>query len=320
MIDISIVICTYDRAESLRETLESILALKMDTTISHEVVVVDNNSKDHTKQIVENFQKISRAPVRYSFEPRQGVAFARNTGIRDSMGHIIAYLDDDVVIDPGWLTGLYQCFTQTQADAVGGRIARRWDCDKPDWYSEELGGCLISQELGLERKPWTDHRRHMVTANMAFKRSVFERFGTFQENLGRRGNSLLGGEDRELYQRLVKSQGIVMYEPLALAYHKVEKERLNQPYFRQWFFQIGQTLGHEMSFKVTIAPVWVWNNALKALLRHLSGKFLPGKNPAERFAGEIWLLYHHGIISERFAHWLPFGWGNKACAFHISKW
>ena len=98
MVNVSIVICTYNRAESLRETLGSLHAQKTDR-VKAEILVVDNNSGDPTRQVVQDFSKMSRWPVIYLFEGQQGLSYARNTGIRHAKGPVMAFLDDDVVVD-----------------------------------------------------------------------------------------------------------------------------------------------------------------------------------------------------------------------------
>ncbi len=318
MPDVSVVICTYNRAESLRDTLDSLLVQRGADALSYEVVVVDNNSRDMTRDVAESYAK-NHPRIRYAFEGRQGVAFARNTGIKESKGEIIAYLDDDVIADPDWLAGLWKCFTEEKdAVSVGGRVARKWNCEKPVWYSEELGGCLISQEFGSARKEWKSSK-HMVTANMAFRRVAFERFGTFRTELGRRGESLVGGEDSEFYHRLVKNEAKVFYEPRALVYHKVEEDRLTREYMRRWFYEIGCTIGHEMKKtpvqNFAIAPLWVWKQMLVCMMRYLKAHLLPGQSEAGRFASETWLLHQFGIFRERFAHWILAGCMPGLCIF-----
>ena len=319
MVDVSVVICTYNRAESLRETLESLASQDVKHQLSYEIIVVDNNSKDNTRQMVEEFQTRNGHAVQYVFEKKQGVSYARNTGIRCAKGEIIAYLDDDVIADSYWLEAMWTCFQETKADAVGSKVLRKWNSDQPNWYSEEIGGCLISQDLGPKRVKCSSKRQHLVGASIAFRKDVFERCGIFREELGRRGDELVGGEDSELYKRLLKENQLVMYEPNAVVHHKIEPERLTKIYFKRWFWDVGRTLGHELEWKwhfvITIAPLWLWKQALSAIFRFLKVEFYPPSTSSERFAAEVWVLHYWGMITERFFHWLPFKLGRKKCAF-----
>lgn len=321
LLDLSIVICTYNRAQSLRETLESLRNQVVPKGVEYEVLVVDNNSVDETKQTVErvNFSGARKIEIRYFFEPRQGVAYARNRGIANAKGEIIAFLDDDVLADEGWIDALWQCFQETDAVAVAGRVERLWQCEQPSWLTEEISAPLIKQDLGTARTRWEHRNRHMVGANVGFRRSVFEKVGLFRKELGRKGDRLIGGEDREIFQRLFERGIPIYYEPKALVFHKVEKERVSQGYMRRWFWEVGKTLGHQIDWKahyaLTIAPLWVWKNVISALFRWIRARWTRMAPEAERFASEMWVRHHTGIFLERFFHWLPFGWGRQECVF-----
>ena len=322
MPEVSVIIATYNRAQSLWQTLTSLMVQKgMDC--SYEILVVDNHSMDDTRAVAESFQKKNPQLIRYVFEPRQGVAYARNAGVANAQGRILAFVDDDVVVSDHWLRALWKCFQETGACAVGGKIERKWDCEPPAWYSEEVGGCLIHQDFGSSRRRWNSESQHMVTANLAFRRDAFEKFGVFREELGRRGEELVGGEDREFYQRLVKAGALVMYEPEALVWHRVEAARLTKEYLRNWFWNVGRTLGHEIQGRwyhaFFIAPVWVWKEWLRSLLRWAKARISSCDQIAERFASEIWLRHYGGILRERFVHGLPGVFGRKACAFTERK-
>lgn len=310
---ISVIICTYNRAKSLHQTLEAVCAQKL-TAGNAEIIVVDNNSKDDTKKVVESWISKSAWPLTYLFEGKQGLSYARNTGIRNAKGEFLAFIDDDVIPEKNWLEGLRQCFAETDADVIGGRIEMLWQCERPDWFSDEITGPIISQNLGAARKKWENPKQPMIGANMGFKSELFKRFGGFREDLGRKGNLLIGGEDREIFDRLWNGGCKIYYEPSAMIWHKVEEDRLNQGYFRRWFYDIGRTLGHEIPWKwhhrLTFAPLWAWRKWGKCLARVLMNRKASEKT---RFSAEVWLRYHQGLLHEKFVHWLP---GNSAgCVF-----
>ncbi|MDP3921347.1 MAG: glycosyltransferase [Candidatus Omnitrophota bacterium] len=321
--EFSIVVCTYNRAESLRECLASIVADSGFDELVCDVVVVDNNSKDHTRVVVESFQKATGPAIRYVFEARQGVAHARNAGIRAAEGSIVVSLDDDVIVTEGWLAGYRRCFEETDADVVGGKIDRLWRCEVPEWYSEDLGGCLINQNFGQARMRCDSPRRHLVTAALAVRKKAFELYGDFNVDLGRRGDSLIGGEDREFYQRVLAKSGAIYYEPASLVMHIVEKDRLTKEYMRRWFRDVGITLGHELAAGrqrcVTIAPVWVWKRLLFSFIRFHRAHLNIHETEANRFASEMWLGHYAAMVKETFIHWLPFGFGKNWCVFTQNK-
>ncbi len=101
MSKLSIVVCTYNRAESLLDTIDSLVRQRLAPGSSFEVVVIDNNSKDGTRAAVESFKK-SPWPVRYFFEAQQGLGYARNRGLREAQGDFILFIDDDAMAEETW--------------------------------------------------------------------------------------------------------------------------------------------------------------------------------------------------------------------------
>ncbi|HTL48431.1 MAG TPA: glycosyltransferase [Verrucomicrobiae bacterium] len=321
MKSLSLILCTYNRAESLRETLETLRAQEIPGTVAVEVVIVNNNSKDNTAEVA---QKFTASPglfkAKYVFEAKQGLSHARNSGIEASTGEVLAFLDDDVLVDPLWVKGICSCFQETDCDAMGGRIEMKWMCARPDWLTDDLKAPLISQDLGPVRKAWKAGDRTYLGANMAFRRRVFEKCGNFRVDLGRKGNSLIGGEDREFFERIAAAGFKILYDPAAVVHHRVEPERLTRDFFRKWYRDIGRTFGHTAAWRwhhaFTIAPAWIWKEVLGALARFTKVRLTPGSSDIDRFRSEIWLLHHGGAFKERFVHWLPFGTGKKLCPFY----
>src|SRR5208283_4457645 len=103
---ISVILCTYNRASILISALESIVAQTLPESVEWEVLVVDNNSCDQTREVVEDFCRRYPRRFRYVFEPNQGLSHARNSGIREALGEVLAFMDDDVTVEPGWLDNL----------------------------------------------------------------------------------------------------------------------------------------------------------------------------------------------------------------------
>lgn len=314
MVDVSVVVCTYNRAESLRDTIQSLTNQKVGN-YTYEIIVVDNNSKDETKQVAQSFN----GKAKYLFEPKQGLSYARNTGIKASKGEVIAFTDDDVIADSEWIQSIWRCYQETRAAAIAGKIVRLWNCDRPVWLTDEISGPLIVQDLGPFRKRWDSESRHMVGANMAFHRSVFEKYGLFLEELGRRGDQLIGGEDREIFKRLFQDNAPIFYEPEAIVHHKVEKERLSKDYMKRWFSDIGKTLGHgferKKSYVITIVPLWLWKKLISAYFHYFMINVKPDALDSQCFSSEIWARHYSAMFYESFLHWLPFSWGQKQCVF-----
>lgn len=240
--DISLVLCTYNRCQSLSKALDSIAAQILPASARWEVVVVDNNSRDATRMVVVDYAGRFSGRFRYVLESQQGLSRARNRGIREAKGQIIAFIDDDVVADPGWLQALTASLADGQWAGVGGRILPPEDFQPPDWMpvggNFDLGGTLALFDHGdlpgdLKRAPFG--------TNMAFRRETFEKHGGFRVDLGRCGNSLLSGEDTEFGERLIRAGERMRYEPDAVVHHPVPEERLHKKYFETWWFDFGRT-------------------------------------------------------------------------------
>jgi glycosyltransferase involved in cell wall biosynthesis len=250
--NVTVILCTYNRCQSLAKALESVLASDVPESVSWEVVVADNNSRDETRAVAEEF--ISRYPgrVRYIFEPRQGKSHALNSGIRESKASVLAFMDDDVTVDLRWLKNLTQPLLDNDCVGTAGRILLG-DFVPPSWLAirgpHDLGGSLVQFDLGeeqivLERAPFG--------ASMAFQKSLFEKFGGFRTDLGRSGKSLIGNEDTEFGMRLITAGLRLLYVPSAIVYHPVFEERLTKKYFRSYWYGLGRSLvrerGEQFSF------------------------------------------------------------------------
>ena len=236
---ISAVVCTYNRCESLRDTLRSLLAQALGEGVSLEVIVVDNNSADRTRQVVESFARASHWPVRYVFESRQGKSHALNRGIQAAQGDLIAFTDDDVLVEPSWVQALAEALLTHHADCVGGKILLRWSQPPPAWLLQHglLGG------LGfLDRGPHPivaeePNEGFLHGANIAFRKEIFAELGGFRTDLGRIGKKRMAGEETEMLRRLFKAGKRVVYTPDAVVHHYVPPEHMRKSHMCRMRFR-----------------------------------------------------------------------------------
>lgn len=239
---ISVVLCTFNRCLSLPKALDSLAAQTLSEDVSWEAIIVDNNSSDETRALSEQYCHRYPGRFRYAFEPQQGLSRARNAGIRHARGEIIAFIDDDVIADPEWLQNLTASLLHGQWAGAGGRILPPSDFSPPKWLTlggeMDLGGTLALFDLG--EKPG-ELKRAPYGTNMAFRASMFKKYGMFRVDLGRCGQSLLSGEDTEFGKRLMMAGEQLRYEPAAVVYHPVPVERLSEKHFRSWWFAFGRT-------------------------------------------------------------------------------
>lgn len=241
---VSVVVCTYNRAPSLAKTLDSLRQMSVPSDLDWELLVVDNNSTDNTRAVVMDFMRASGPNGRYVFEPKQGLCYARNRGVAEAAGEIIAFTDDDVGVAPNWLEEIADTFKKFDCIGVGGRSIPAWnDLEKPAWlvttgpYSLSRGP-LLDFDLGNEAKevqvaPWG--------LNMAFRKIAFEKYGDFRTDLGVSGSAGLLGEDTEFGKRLLRLGERIAYSPRAVVFHHVDPRRITKSYFLRYQLRLGRT-------------------------------------------------------------------------------
>jgi glucosyl-dolichyl phosphate glucuronosyltransferase len=240
-VDFSVVLCTYNRAASLRRVLESFSQLTLPSDLDWELLVVDNNSNDNTLEVAQNFAKTAKYNVRYVFEGRQGRSAALNAGVAAARGDIIAFTDDDVILHPGWLLSLKRTFDEFDCAAVAGRIIPVWSRPKPDWLEMEQQQAVVNLELGDKPKQVEDDPP--LGANSAFRKEMFERYGLFWLDLGVSGeNHGITCEDTEFASRLFRAGEKIMYAPTAIVYHPVDPRRSTKAYFLRWYYNAGRSM------------------------------------------------------------------------------
>ena len=242
--DATIIICTFNRAESLQRTLESLRQMSVPSELKWELVVVDNNSTDNTRTVVEEFVRSAGFNVRYLFEPRQGLCHARNSGVVNAGGEIIAFTDDDALVAREWLQQLSHTFREFNCTGAVGKSVPAWNgLQKPGWLLTagryRIGqGPLLSFDLGEETKPT---RIPGWGLNMAFRRWAFVKYGFFRTDLDLSGSSRLLGGDTEFGKRLIRAGEKIIYSPKAIVFHPVSAKRITKSYFLSYSYNHGRT-------------------------------------------------------------------------------
>lgn len=238
---LSIIICTYNREDCI---LKALLSLKDQTMTAedYEVVLVDNNSTDTTPVICRNFIIANpQMNIQYIHEPRQGLSYARNTGIERAQGAIIAFLDDDAIAAKHYCQTLVDFFAVTpQAMVVGGRIFPKFETSQPAWMPRELTPLYSTLDLGNEVCEFK-RGKYPIGANMAFRNYVFQECGTFNTSLGRVGKNLLGGEEKDMFFRIKEKKMRVFYLPDAWIFHIIPTSRTTKKFIKRQAIGSGQS-------------------------------------------------------------------------------
>jgi glucosyl-dolichyl phosphate glucuronosyltransferase len=235
--DISVVLATYNRSRSLRTALQSFSELCLSEQSSVELLIVDNNSKDNTREVTHEFASQVDFPVRYVFERKQGRSAALNSGISQAGGEIIVFTDDDVVFHREWLSNLKRTFDSCDCAAVAGKVVPQWNHVKPDWLDMEGQCAVVHFDLGDELR---EIQVPPLGANSAFRRSVFQKHGSFRLDLGVNGSRhTVTCDDTEFGERLIQAGERIVYCPDAVVYHPVDPERTTKKYFLSWYYYNG---------------------------------------------------------------------------------
>ena len=209
--DISIIICTCNRCESLLKTLQSIAGMYSPDSIRWEVIVVDNHSNDNTKKVVNEFSLTSKVDITYVVENKRGLSNARNRGVEESKGEIVAFTDDDCIVDVNWLNCLMNEFSSDSAvSGIGGRVELYDERDKPITIMTSKERDLFSSVEQLFS--------FMHGCNMAFSRKCLDKVGKFDCRLGA-GTKISSAEDTDIIYRVHKNDCKLIYCPDVVVYH-----------------------------------------------------------------------------------------------------
>jgi glycosyltransferase involved in cell wall biosynthesis len=208
----------------------------MPDLVSWEVLVVDNNSTDLTRQVVEGFVSQYPGRFRYAFEPRPGKSHALNSAIRDADAGILAFMDDDVRVEPDWLRLLTRIFDNPEYAGAGGRILPESEFSPPAWLETSARYSLAPLAM-FDLGPTAGRLLEPpFGTNMAFRREVFARYGDFRRDLGPQPGSEIRSEDTEFGMRVLRGGEHLWYEPAAVVRHVIPRSRVTRHYFLKWWF------------------------------------------------------------------------------------
>jgi len=237
---ISIVIPCRNEAANLPLLIDEIEAAMAGRDF--ELIIVNDGSTDDTAATVEEVARYSTRPVRYMVETAPGKSAALNTGIRQTAGDIVAFVDDDEVVAPGWFECLARVLADERIDFVSGRCLTTWGAIQPPaWlpraYPAVIGGVDGGPRLlAFER----EYDGTLSGGNSAIRRTVLARVGGFSTRLGPRADGrLMSCEDEEIYLRLVDAGARGVYVPDLVVHHHVHAERVTRRYHRRWCFWRG---------------------------------------------------------------------------------
>lgn len=294
---LTVALCTHNHAQRLNKTLLG-LAQLVPPESPWDLLIVDNASTDATSQVLASPDwRIPGLNVRVVHEQKLGVAHARNRAIDEAKGEYILFIDDDESPDPGWLREHERIILQERPDAMGGRIEVVFeDGTRPVWLQEELLGFLGKLDYGSTARQLDAPSTPIFTGNSAFRRDVVIRLGGFDTGLGRRGTMNTGGEDVEIYRRMIYSRRTVWWVPDAVICHRIEANKLRRRYFLDLHFRQGRTEGSRKRGAASrVPPAYLVPQLWRAVKGALAQRLGSGRDTSLR--KEMNVAYFIGYIS-----------------------
>ena len=205
--------------------------------------MVDNASTDSTAAVFDSVARSAPFPARRVYEPRKGSSFARNRAVDESAGDVVLFIDDDALAEPDWAARMVVAMERRSLDAACGMVIPRWPSTKlPRWLGPRLWVKLAVHDreaLARNRPAQNELLANYFSANAAFRRQTFERFGRFREDLGVVGDNPLSGEDTELFARIIRAGGAMGFVPDAVVHHMIGPERIRRAYLLKKSFAYG---------------------------------------------------------------------------------
>jgi glucosyl-dolichyl phosphate glucuronosyltransferase len=240
---LSVIIATRDRHQLLDECLAHLA--RQPFAPGDEVIVVDNGSIDDTSAVIARHARGYRVPLRHFDERRPGKSHALAAALAVAKGDVLAFTDDDVNVEPSWLSAIRSAMADPTIALIGGPVAPRWERRAPAWLRPaadnygKLTAPLALLNYGADAIALGP--RTVLGANLAVRRDVFARVGGFATSLGKLQGTGLSGEDDELCRRVQAAGFRALYCPDARVGHWVPAERMRVRYYLWWFFWSGIT-------------------------------------------------------------------------------
>jgi len=238
---LSIVICSYNRANYISDALNSLFAQTAGLNF-FETIIVDNNSTDNTSDVFKNWRAShTNGSFTYLTETKQGASFARNTGAASAKSQWLCFMDDDAVANPDYVKNIIK-HIETKPDAIGfgGRIIPKYIPSEPKWMSYYVSSLVGNFDYAPTACAF-ENGKYPIESNMIVKKAVYDSIGGFNTNLpGVVGTIRIGGEGKELFYKILALGHTIYYDPSICVQHVVEVKKLTPEYMYRVASGIGR--------------------------------------------------------------------------------
>lgn len=290
---ISFIICTYNRERYIYECLSRLA--KNTAKEGWEIVLVNNNSTDGTAAECERFvADYKPTNYRYVVETQQGLSFARNRGIAEAKGEWLVFLDDDAMVEPDYIANLQNHLAQhTEAGAFGGQIEPFFEGETPSWLNPWSMSFVSAIDLG-DQVHLFSAKQYPIGANMGISRKTIDRIGVFNTALGRTGNNLMGGEEKDIFNRIRQANIPILYFPDIKVKHCIPPKRTTKEFIARLGEGVGmseklrtQHIGAFAYFKRMVAEGIKWGGTIVIWLYYAI--------QGHRSKGDILVLFRYNV-------------------------
>ncbi|MGD2118994.1 MAG: glycosyltransferase [Chromatiales bacterium] len=301
---LTVAICTYNGASLIPQLIENLDQL--DSPVNFEILIVDNKSTDDTRQVIEQLQTRIKTPIRYVLESRQGIPYARNRAIEESLASsYMAFIDADELPDPHWLAAACRGLRDFDADCVGGKI--RLELQKrPGWLADSLLPFLGQVDHGDTPLAIVDRSTPVWSGNVAYRTRLFNNGLRFDTRYNRIGKGVGGGSDGIMFRVLLKQKTTMRYEPDMSIVHLIPEEKLKRRYFLRLHYIAGRKAG---MFEIGVPQGNTIFGAPRFMYSQLAGKLVK--------AAKLFVTRHPEYMRE--AMNLSYHIGNMKGLYNQSK-
>jgi glycosyltransferase involved in cell wall biosynthesis len=289
---LSVIICTYNNAESLDISLGQLNQQKYNHRLRVEYLVVDNNSSDHTASVIQKHM-INNPLIVSVFEPKQGLSHARNTGVNLAKGQYVLFTDDDAELPDNWINEYLNIINSWQPDCCFSKIAVVWNKQKPWWYCNVYRSCFVELNYGDKLIQVKDLHHEFYGKNFCLKKSELHKIGGFDPKLGRMGDRLIAGEETIIYRRFVSNRKNIIYFPNAAVGHRLKDREYTLEHITKLFIDNAYSTLHMANIfstkKVFNRPLGIFFRAVKEIITsmYLYVLYLLNKNQQLSFYQQL---------------------------------
>lgn len=238
---ITVAICCYNAAHYLPNLIEKLSI--QECSIPFEVLIINNNSNDNTQELIARLAEVHNVTLRLVNEFEQGIAFARNRAIQESLSsRYLAFIDADELPKKFWLQAAINVLRDDEIDCVGGKISVSLS-SRPKWLSDDLLPFYGEVNYSDQRFQIHELSTPIWSGNIAYNMRIFHQGLRFDTRYNRKGNALGGGEDSMMFRHLLKNKFKLIYEPRMEILHLIPDEKVKRGYFLKIHYIAGEKSG-----------------------------------------------------------------------------